>query len=254
MRQKFSVNVADVPMNIACEETPEAVEAAVKAIDTQVRALVSNKAHFCSKIEAALLTALDQYTQNLRLQERIKELEVLVHTEGPAGSGTPYEASLLRGENETLRAELQVNRGTHDALLQDNAILFRLNGKLLRQSMEANARADRMHDQVLSILTEVRELRDRLAEAEGEEVRALASNYENIEPEPEIEITPDEQQITHKYEEMDLDDILSTAPKITTRAAVRPADEVEEADDDGEGDELIDGAATPLSDTVDIDQ
>ena len=106
MRQKFSVTVADVPMNIACEETQSAVDAAVKAVDSQVRALVSNKAHFCSKIEAALLTALDFYTQNLHLQERIKELEVLVHTEGPGGIGTPYEASLLRGENETLRARV----------------------------------------------------------------------------------------------------------------------------------------------------
>ena len=231
MRQKFSVTVADVPMNIACEETQSAVDAAVKAVDSQVRALVSNKAHFCSKIEAALLTALDFYTQNLHLQERIKELEVLVHTEGPGGIGTPYEASLLRGENETLRAELQISRGTYDALLQDNAMLFHLNAKLVRQNGETNARADRMHDQVLSILTEVGELRERLAEAEGAEIRELSANYYAYEEQPEIEITPEEQQTTRKYEQMDLDDILNTAPRATPRPAADAADDLAEPRD-----------------------
>jgi hypothetical protein len=142
----------------------------------------------------------------------------------------------LRGENEALRAELQISRGTHDALLQDNAILFRLNGKLARQSTESNARADRMHDQVLSILTEVRELRNRLAAAEGREIRELSANYGAYEPEPELEVTPAEQQTTHKYEQMDLDDILSTAPKIAPRPV---APTVEEAEEDGYEDEQV---------------
>lgn len=227
MRQKFSLNVADVPMNIACEETQSVVDSAAKAVDGQIRALISNKARFCNKMEAALLTALDYCTQCIHLQERIRELEVLVHTEGPGGIGTPYEASLLRGENETLRAELQVSRGAYDALLQDNATLFRLNAKLVRQNSESNARADRMHDQVLSILTEVRELRDRLTEAEGGEIRDLSPNYSAYEEEPEIEITPEEQQTTRKYEQMDLDDILTTAPKAAPRPAEAPEEPVD---------------------------
>ena len=227
MRQKYSLTIADVQMNIACEETQTVVDSAARAIDEQIRALTSNKARFCNKMEAALLTALDYCTRCTHLQEKIRELEELVHTAGPGG-GTPYETSLLRGENETLRAELQVSRGTHDALLQDNAILFRLNGKLVRQNGEANARADRMHDQVLSILTEVRELRTRLTAAEGAEMEELSASYGIREPEPEIEITPAEQQTTRKYEQMDLDDILSTAPRITPRPMVNAEEDEEE--------------------------
>ena len=238
MRQKYSLNIADVPMNIACDESQSVVDTAAKAVDNQIRTLTANKARFCNKMEAALLTALDYCTQCIHLQEKVRELEELVHTAGPGG-GTPYETSLLRGENEALRAELQVSRGTHDALLQDNAILFRLNGKLIRQSGEANARADRMHDQVLSILTEVRELRARLTEAEGAQLQELSASYGVREPEPEIEITPSEQQTTRKYEQMDLDDILSTAPKAAPRPM--PTAEIAEEEDEEELIELVEG-------------
>jgi len=215
MRQKFAITVADVPMNIVCDEKQETVDTAVTMLDRQVRALTSDKAHSCTKTEAALLTALDYATRGLNLQARLKELEEFVHASDPNGGN--FEASLLRGENETLRAELQVSRGAYDALLQDNATLFQLNAKLVRQNSEANARADRMHDEVLSILTEVRELRERLA-AMCVETRAPSPSYGQYEAEPAIEITPNEQQTTKKYEQMDLNEILTTAP----RPAARP--------------------------------
>ena len=104
------------------------------------------------------------------------------------------------------KAKLQVKNGVYDALLQDNATLFRLNAKLIRQNTETNARADRMHDQVLSMLTEVRELREKLA-AMCVDTRDPVLNYQNYEQAPEIEITPEEQQVTQKYEQMDLGDL-----------------------------------------------
>jgi|GEM_PF-2100891 len=214
MRQKFAITVADVPMNIVCDEKQETVDAAVNLLDRQIRALTADKSHSCTKTEAALLSALDYATRGMHLQTRLKELEDFVHASDPTG-GT-FEASLLRGENETLRAELQVSRGAYDALLQDNATLFQLNAKLVRQNNESNARADRMHDQVLSILTEVRELRERLA-AMCVETRAPSPSYGQYEAEPAIEVTPIEQQTTKKYEQMDLDEILNTAPKPAAR-------------------------------------
>lgn len=219
MRQKYSVKIADVPMNIVCDEQQETVDAAVHALDNQIRTLTSNKAHSCTKTEAALLSALDYAAQCIHLQKRVKELEDFVHASDPTG-GT-FEAALLRGENEILRAELQQSRGSYDALLQDNATLFSLNAKLVRQNTESNARADRMHDQVLSILTEVRELRERLA-GMCVDTRVPSPNYSVNEPEPTIEVTPIEQQTTKKYEQMDLDDILNTAPRLTPRPSAHP--------------------------------
>jgi cell division protein ZapA (FtsZ GTPase activity inhibitor) len=199
MRQKFSVSVADVPMNIVCDEAPATIDAAVAELDTQIRNLTAQTR--CTKTEAALLCALDYSTRNLHLKEEAAELEARVRDADPTGD--TYEANLLRGENETLRAQLAVSRGEYRALLQDNATLFQLNAKLVRQNGEANARADRMHDQVLSILTEVRELRERLA-AMCVETRPPSPSYTHYEEEPAIEITPQEQQTTRRYEQMDI--------------------------------------------------
>ena len=210
MRQKFSITVANVSMNIVCDESQEIVDAAVTTLDRQIRAITADKSHSCNKTEAALLVALDYVAQCMHLQARVKELEAFLHAADPTG-GT-FEASLLRGENEILRSELQVSRGAYEALLQDNATLFQLNAKLVRQNNESNARADRMHDQVLSILTEVRELREKLA-AMCVETREPSAAYTAYESEPEIEITPAEQQTTHRYEQMDVDAILNTAPR-----------------------------------------
>ena len=199
MKQKFSVTVADVPMNIVCEETQQTIDAAVQALDTQIRTLTAAAGNTYTRAEIALLAALDHCTRNIHLEERIKELEEFLHKADPTGDN--FEASMLRGENETLRAELQVTRGTYEALLSDNATLFRLNAKLMKQNSESNSRADRMHDQVLSILTEVRELREKLA-AMCVETRDPSPTYQNYEQAPAIEISPEEQQVTQKYEQM----------------------------------------------------
>ena len=199
MRQKFSVNVADITMNIVCEETQETIDAAAKALNTQIQTLTTTPGHSCTRTEAALLIALDHITRAVHLEERVKELEEFLHRADPTGDN--FEASLLRGENETLRAELQVRGGAYDALLEDNTTLFSLNAKLVRQNAESNSRADRMHDQVLSILTEVRELREKLA-AMCVETRDPSPTYQNYEQAPAIEITPEEQQVTQKYEQM----------------------------------------------------
>ena len=41
MKQKFSITVADVPMNIVCEESRETVDAAVAALNAQIGALTT---------------------------------------------------------------------------------------------------------------------------------------------------------------------------------------------------------------------
>jgi hypothetical protein len=194
-------------MNIVCEATQETINAATEALNNKIQAITTAAGNGCTRTEAALLAALDLATQNIHQSARVKELEEFLHRADPTGDN--FEASMLRGENETLRAELQVKNGVYDALLQDNATLFRLNAKLIRQNTETNARADRMHDQVLSMLTEVRELREKLA-AMCVDTREPVLNYQNYEQAPDIEITPEEQQVTQKYEQMDPGDLFGS--------------------------------------------
>lgn len=209
MRQKYAVTIADVNMNISCDETAEAVNEAVTELDTRIRELLTSAGSNCTKTEAALLLALDYCTRCAHAASRIRELEEHVNAADPNGDN--FGASLLRGENETLRAELQVSRGTNDALLQDNATLFALHARSEKQSADANARADRMHNQVLALMTEVQDLREKLAAA-CVETRDLPEHFGTAEPAAKVELTPAEEEVTRRYGQMDIDEILHTAP------------------------------------------
>ena len=210
MRQKYAITVADIEMNIICDESQEIVDKAVSELDSQIATLCSSAGHSCTRTEAALLSALDYSTRCMHLTARVNELQNYVDNTDPTGDS--YAANLLRGENEILRAELAVEKGNNAALLQDNAALFRLNAKLTKQNAEANARADRMHDQVLSILTEVRELREKLASLCGTTKEPTAT-YITEEPKPVVELSEEEQALVQKYSQLDVEGILADAPK-----------------------------------------
>ena len=98
MKQKYTITVSDVEMNVISDESPEAVEALVGIVDRKMReiSLVSKR---CSKSEAALLCALDYCSEKIKAQRKIKALETkLAYTETALDE--------LREENEELRREL----------------------------------------------------------------------------------------------------------------------------------------------------
>lgn len=74
MRQKYTIRVADIEMNVISEESPEAVEALVGLVDRKMREIVGASKN-CSKTEAALLCALDYCSEKIKTQRRIKSIE-----------------------------------------------------------------------------------------------------------------------------------------------------------------------------------
>ncbi|MBR0454441.1 MAG: cell division protein ZapA, partial [Clostridia bacterium] len=58
MRQRYTITIADIEMNVISDESPEAVEALVGLVDRKMREICAGSKR-CSKSEAALLCALD---------------------------------------------------------------------------------------------------------------------------------------------------------------------------------------------------
>ena len=74
LKQKYTITIGDVEMNVICEESPETVEKIVGHVDRKIREINLGSAR-CSKHEAALLCALDYCTEKLNLQAKLNEVE-----------------------------------------------------------------------------------------------------------------------------------------------------------------------------------
>lgn len=103
MKQKYTITVADIEMNVVCEESAEAVEALVGIVDRKMREITMMSKR-CSKSEAALLCALDYCSDKIKAQRKLKALESkLALTEAAVED--------LEAENAKLREELELIKG-----------------------------------------------------------------------------------------------------------------------------------------------
>ena len=103
MKQKYTITVADIEMNVVCEESAEAVEALVGIVDRKMREITMMSKR-CSKSEAALLCALDYCSDKIKAQRRLKAIESKLAL-------TEAAVEELEAENEQLRQELSLIKG-----------------------------------------------------------------------------------------------------------------------------------------------
>ena len=95
MKQKYTITIADVEMNVVSDESPEAVEALVGLVDRKMRE-ICDASRRCSKTEAALLCALDYCAERIKTQRKLKALEAKL-------SMTEAALDELIAENESLK-------------------------------------------------------------------------------------------------------------------------------------------------------
>lgn len=103
MKQKYTITIADIEMNVVCEESAEAVEALVGIVDRKMREITMMSKR-CSKSEAALLCALDYCSDKIKAQRRLKAIESKLAL-------TEAAVEELEAENEQLRQELSLIKG-----------------------------------------------------------------------------------------------------------------------------------------------
>ena len=98
MKEKFQIEIADVPLSIISDEKEEYINALVTKLDGEIRDLTVRSKR-CSKMDAALLIALDYCSEKQKADKRIRNLEAQVSL---------YDANLrrLREENAALEARL----------------------------------------------------------------------------------------------------------------------------------------------------
>ncbi len=121
MKQKYSLSIADVDLNVTVDESPETVEYIVGVIDRKMRDILL-KSRYCPKTQAALLCALDLCADKVKAKEEIDKLtdEIETLTERVKASDEKYaRAQNLSIALEGEKARLEIENMKLRALIEE---------------------------------------------------------------------------------------------------------------------------------------
>ena len=108
MKQKYSITVADMELNIISDASPDEVENIVGMIDRRMRD-INLKSPRCTKNEAAILCALSYCSERMAMQEAFKKVE--------------KDAFRFSGENEKLKKTIEALQEEVDNLRKDASVM-----------------------------------------------------------------------------------------------------------------------------------
>lgn len=108
MKQKYSITVADMDLNIISDASPDEVENIVGMLDRRMRD-INLKSPRCTKNEAAILCALSYCSERIAMQEAFKKVE--------------KDAFRFAGENEKLKKTIEGLQEEIDHLRKDADVM-----------------------------------------------------------------------------------------------------------------------------------
>ena len=123
MKQKYTITVADMNLNIISDAAPDEVENIVGILDRRMRD-INLKSPRCTKNEAAMLCALAYCSERIAMQEAFKKVE--------------KDAFRFAGENEKLKRTIDELQTELEALRKE-ATMMR---SILDQAAVANAQKE----------------------------------------------------------------------------------------------------------------
>ena len=190
MKQKLTITIADVQMNIVTEESPEAVENLRSIVDRRIREIYLQSGNRCPKTEAALLCALDYCAEKNKMQEIVSKLEEELKTIDIESARQENKA--LTEELNTLREQLAESEEKYKGANADVGIA----GEQLRILTQKTVETEAL----------VEALKNKLAEAEAEIARLSALSEKINEQELEEQTVLAEQNLTESVAEQELSD------------------------------------------------
>lgn len=108
MKQKYTITVADMELNIVSDASPDEVENIVGILDRRMRDINLHSPR-CTKNEAAILCALSYCSERIAMQEAFKKVE--------------KDAFRFAGENEKLKKTVESMQEEIDRLRKDAAVM-----------------------------------------------------------------------------------------------------------------------------------
>ncbi len=108
MKQKYTITVADMQLNIISDASPDEVENIVGMLDRRMRDF-NLKSPRCTKNEAAILCALSYCSERIAMQEAFKKVE--------------KDAFRFAGENEKLKKTIETLQEELDTLRKDASVM-----------------------------------------------------------------------------------------------------------------------------------
>lgn len=155
MKQKYSLSIADVELNVTVDESPEVVEYVTGVVDRKMREILL-KSKYCPKTQAALLCALDLCTDKVKAKEEIETLKEEV-------------ASLA----EALKAEEDKNRRAEafTVSLEKEKARVEIENMKLRAALEEAEKAGYVSSEAVAVADTVKDEAENAVKAEAEEVK-----------------------------------------------------------------------------------
>ena len=165
-KKKYEVKIADVDMKIISDEREDIVMRLVNQLDDQINSITKQSRNF-SKIDAAILVALDHASNRLKAEKRVRNLEAQIAL---------YDANLrrMREENIKLKNSMlgKVSETAEEIISEEQIPLETEEPEIVEEKIEEPA-AEKAHD--------IEELFEEPAEEKAEEPVAKFDKLRQIE-------------------------------------------------------------------------
>ena len=165
MKQKYSITVADMDLNIISDASPDEVENIVGMLDRRMRD-INLKSPRCTKNEAAILCALAYCSERMAMQEAFKKVEKDAFRFSAENEKLKKTIESLQEEVDNLRKDASVMRSILDHAAAANAPVKEEKPKYVPKPFNKKAEEEQAQ---ISVFEEAATAEEAIAEAAPQE-------------------------------------------------------------------------------------